>query len=203
MILGNLAAIVQSDVRRLLAYSAIAHAGYTLVAVLAANREGYAAVLFYMITYGLTVIGAFGVVTIVEQQSGGARLDQFSGLSRRSPILALCLLIFLLSLAGIPPLAGFFGKFYLFTAAVKASAKDLGLLWLVVLGIAFSAVSLYYYLQVLKKVYVAEPPLDAGKIAPFSLATVAIACLAVAIVACGCFPGWLVDHFLEVLTVLK
>jgi len=198
-VLGNLAAIVQSNVRRLLAYSAIAHAGYTLVAVLAGNFEGYAAVLFYMATYGLTVIGAFGVVAVVERHAGGATLDHFAGLGRRSPVLALCMLIFLLSLAGIPPLAGFFGKFYLFTAAVKSSAQDLGLLWLAAIGIAFSAVSLYYYLQVLKKIYVSDTILSGGLLNNWSLPTVAIALLAMTVLFLGCFPDWLVQYLLAAL----
>jgi NADH-quinone oxidoreductase subunit N len=196
MVLGNLAAIVQNNVRRLLAYSAIAHGGYALVGLLAANREGAAAVLFYMFTYGLTVIGAFGVITVVEQHAGGARLEHFNGLSRRSPVLALSLLIFLLSLAGIPPLAGFFGKFYLFTAAVKSTGRDLGLLWLVILGIGMSAVSLYYYLQVLKRVYIADPEPTAPPIPARSLPVVIIALLAAGVVLLGCQPGWLVERFL-------
>src|SRR5205809_8065032 len=97
---------------------------------------------------------------IVEQQTGGERLSDFAGLSRRTPVVSFCMMIFMLSLAGIPPLAGFFGKFYLFTAAVGAT-KDLGLLWLVVFALAMSGVSLYYYLQVLQQIYVAASPADA------------------------------------------
>src|SRR5215469_13209683 len=118
MILGNLAAIVQSSVRRLIAYSAIAHAGYMLIAVLSHNNESLASLVYYVATYGLTTIGAFGVVAVVEQGTGGEKLSDFAGLSRRAPLVSFCMLIFMLSLAGIPPLAGFFGKFYVFTAAV-------------------------------------------------------------------------------------
>jgi len=150
MVLGNLTAIVQSSVKRLLAYSAIAHAGYMLLGVLANTPSSRSALLFYVITYALTVLGAFGVVTVVEAATGGDAISNFAGLSRRAPGLSLCLLVFLLSLAGIPPLAGFIGKFFLFSAAVGADAEHLGLLWLVVLAIVMSAVSFYYYLQVLK-----------------------------------------------------
>src|SRR5579862_2128788 len=156
MILGNLAAIVQSSVRRLIAYSAIAHAGYMLIAVLSHNADSLASLVYYAATYGVTTIGAFGVVAVVEQGTGGEKLSDFAGLSRRAPVVSFCMLIFMLSLAGIPPLAGFFGKFYVFTAAVKSDTPNLGLLWLVVLAVAMSAVSLYYYLQVLKQIYVAD-----------------------------------------------
>src|SRR5438128_4137116 len=108
VILGNLAAIVQSSVRRLLAYSAIAHAGYTLVGLLSHNGQGLASVIYYSITYALTTLGAFGVVAVVQEKTGGDKLSDFAGLSRREPVLAFCMLIFMLSLAGIPPLAGFF-----------------------------------------------------------------------------------------------
>ena len=150
MVLGNLTAIVQSSVKRLLAYSAIAHAGYMLLGVLANTPSSHSALLFYVITYALTVLGAFGVVTVVEAATGGDAMANFAGLSRRAPGLSLCLLVFLLSLAGIPPLAGFIGKFFLFSAVAGADAEHLGLLWLVILAIAMSAVSFYYYLQVLK-----------------------------------------------------
>ena len=132
MVLGNLAAIVQSSVRRLLAYSAIAHAGYMLLGVLPHGEQGLAALVYYVITYGLTTLGAFGVVSVVEGRAGGDRLSDFAGLSRRAPVLSFCMLIFMLSLAGIPPLAGFFGKFYVFAAALNADPTNLGLLWLVV-----------------------------------------------------------------------
>ncbi|MEI8291370.1 MAG: NADH-quinone oxidoreductase subunit N, partial [Verrucomicrobiota bacterium] len=149
MVLGNLTAIVQSSVKRLLAYSAIAHAGYMLLGVLGNNQLSASGMMFYVITYALTTIGAFGVVAVVEDATGGDAIANFNGLSKRAPGLALCLMVFLLSLGGIPPLAGFIGKFFLFSAVVTSSA-NLGLLWLVILAIAMSAVSFYYYLRVLK-----------------------------------------------------
>jgi NADH-quinone oxidoreductase subunit N len=109
MVLGNLTAIVQTSVRRLLAYSAIAHAGYMLLGVLAHGGQSLAALVYYVITYALTTLGAFGVVSVVQERAGGDRLSDFAGLSRRAPVLSLCMMIFMLSLAGIPPLAGFFG----------------------------------------------------------------------------------------------
>ncbi|MBI5383669.1 MAG: NADH-quinone oxidoreductase subunit N [Verrucomicrobia bacterium] len=199
MVLGNLAAIVQKSVRRLLAYSAIAHAGYALTGLLAGQPEAMASLLYYVITYGLAVLGAFAVVGVVEGRAGDDGFAALAGLSRRAPVLALCLLVFILSLAGIPPLAGFFGKFYVFTAAVKSDPKNLGLLWLVIVAIAMSAVSLYYYLQVLKQVYVAEIPAGTNPLQVSRATQLAVGALALAVVALGCWPGALVEKLLGVI----
>lgn len=192
MVLGNLAAIVQSNVKRLLAYSAIAHGGYALLGILANSELGMASLIYYVITYGLTTVGAFGVVAVVEQGTGDAKMSDFAGLSRRAPVVSLSMMIFMLSLAGIPPLAGFFGKFYVFAAVVKTGAPGLGLLWLVILAIAMSAVSLYYYLQVLKQIYVADPASGTKRIVGSPVTQVALTLLALAVLMLGCFPGWLV-----------
>lgn len=194
MILGNLGALAQTSVKRLLAYSAIAHAGYMLVAVLAHDPQALAALVFYAATYGVTTIGAFGVVAVVERGMGDDRLTSFAGLSRRSPLVAFCMFIFMLSLAGIPPLAGFFGKFYVFAAAIQNGAANLGLLWLVILAIALSAVSLYYYLQVLKQIYVVAAP-ESTQPLPVSGATkIVLAVLAGLTLLLGCFPDLLVGR---------
>ncbi len=192
ILLGNLAAIAQSSVRRLLAYSAIAQAGYILIGLLAENQQGIASLVFYITTYALTVLGAFGVVNIVQERGGEANLSTFAGLAKRAPLLSFCMMIFMLSLAGIPPLAGFFGKFYLFASAVGAG-KSLGLLWLVIFAIAMSAVSLYYYLQVLKQIYVSAAPIDAPVIRAALLSRMAIALLALGVLVLGCAP----DFFLQ------
>jgi NADH-quinone oxidoreductase subunit N len=194
MILGNLVAIVQSNVRRLLAYSAIAHAGYMLLAVLSHTEQSVASLIYYAVTYGLTTLGAFGVVAVVEQKIGGEKISDFAGLSRRAPAVSFCMLVFMLSLAGIPPLAGFFGKFYVFTSAIASDPKNLGLLWLVILAIAMSAVSLYYYLQVLKQIYIADPPADARPMQPPLFSQIVLCLIALAVVVLGCAPnlllGW-------------
>ena len=192
MLLGNLAAIAQSNVKRLLAYSAIAHGGYALLAVLTDNLQGVAALVYYVVTYALTVLGAFGVVSVVEERAGEARFSDFAGLSRRAPLLSFCMMIFMLSLAGIPPLAGFFGKFYVFTAAVNAQAKNLGLLWLVIFAIAMSAVSLYYYLQVLKQIYVAESSTRTPVIKASAPLQAGIVLVAAGVLALGCAPNLVV-----------
>ena len=152
IILGNLAALAQKSVRRLLAYSAVAHAGYTLLGLIA-GWPGFSATLFYTAIYGITLVGAFGVVAFVRHETGGDKLSDFAGLRARSPLLAGCMAIFILSLAGLPPLAGFFGKFYLFSAAFRTGHNH-GLLWLVALALFGSLISLYYYLIVLKAIFV-------------------------------------------------
>ena len=196
MILGNLLALAQSNVRRLIAYSAVAHAGYVLLAVLARTQNGTASAIYYLFTYGLAVIGIFAVIGVVERKHGEVTFSDLRGLSRRAPLLAICLLVFILSLAGIPPLAGFFGKFYLFIAALEVSrvGNMPGLLWIVVLAIAASAVSLYYYLQILKQAFVIESTEDAS--ASFSASPVqkiTLSLLAAGVLFLGCFPNVILE----------
>lgn len=200
LVVGNLAALVQRSVRRLLAYSAIAQAGYMLVGLAADSPTGLNALLYYVITYAATTVGAFGVVALVEAQTGRDDLGAFAGLRQRSPLAAVCLLIFLLSLAGIPPLAGFFGKFYIFAAVLKSGDASLGLLWLVVLAIGMSAVSLYYYLQVLKRIYVAPTDEGAGAIKVSIVSQVALGVLAALVVLLGCLPDLLLNWLQQCLT---
>ncbi len=192
MILGNIAAIAQSNVKRLLAYSAVAHAGYALLALLSNTQQALGSLLYYVVTYAVTALGAFAVVTAVENASPGEKLQDFAGLSRRSPLLSLCMLVFVLSLAGIPPLAGFFGKFYVFTAAAR-SGSSLGLLWLVIVAVATSAISLYYYLQILKQIYVADGPATVIPIRASIPARLSILGLAAAVVLLGCAPDFLLQ----------
>jgi NADH-quinone oxidoreductase subunit N len=187
MVLGNTVAIVQSNIKRLLAYSSIAHAGYIFVGLAAATSYGVSAVLFYVIVYVLANLGAFGVVAVLASRAGGEELKNFDGMARRSPLLSLLLLVFVLSLAGIPPLGGFFGKFYLFAAAVQRDSVNFGLLWLVVIGILMSAVSLYYYLIILKHVYVHEAP-KADRLTTPRYLNYTMAAVALAVIGMGLFP---------------
>lgn len=193
MVLGNLVAIMQTSVRRLLAYSAIAHVGYMLLALVSHTEQSFIALLYYSITYALTTIGAFGVVAVVERESGSDKLSDFAGLSRRAPVLSFCMLIFLLSLAGIPPLAGFFGKFYLFTSVLAAEPRTLDLLWLVILAIAMSAVSLYYYLQVLKRIYIADRAAGVGPIRIPPVSQLVLCLIALSVMLLGCTPKILLE----------
>ena len=192
MIIGNLGALAQTSVKRLLAYSAIANAGYAMMGLLGNNGQGMASVMFFAVTYAAATLGAFGVVAAVERNRGGNKLEDFAGLHKDSPWLSFFMMIFLLSLAGIPPLAGFFGKFYLFAAAVNGG-QDLSLMWLVVVAVAMSSVSLYYYLQPLKQIYVTDRPAGAGEFKGGFALWVGLIGLAAAVVAFGCAPDLLVD----------
>jgi len=187
MVLGNCAAIVQHNVKRLLAYSSIAHAGYIFIGFVAASRMGATAVLFYLIVYSLTNLGAFGVVAALSSRAGGDEMQDFNGMAKRAPFLSLLMLIFVLSLAGIPPLGGFLGKFYLFASAVQADAQHFGLLWLVILGIVMSAVSLYYYLILLKHIYIMDGS-DQGRITTPTYLNVTLGLVALAVILLGVYP---------------
>jgi NADH-quinone oxidoreductase subunit N len=176
----------------------------------AGGRDGFSAALFYTTTYAITLVGAFGVVGFVRCETGGDDLSNFSGLCSRSPLMAGCMAIFMLSLAGIPPLAGFFGKFYLFSAALHASPTH-GLLWLVALGLFGSFISLYYYLMVLKFIFVnkqAEAGADhrlvrrslgggGSLITDHVLQKSAISLLAAAVLLLGVIPDILASQILE------
>jgi NADH-quinone oxidoreductase subunit N len=199
-------ALAQSNVRRLLAYSAVAHAGYTLLGLVAGGRDGFSATLFYTTVYAFTLVGAFGVVALVRRETGGDDLTNFSALWSRSPLLAGCMSIFMLSLAGLPPLAGFFGKFYLFSVAMRAGDNH-GLLWLVALALLGSLISLYYYLIVLKVIFLNEPSPSTTQqgqsgsdlnlsASPDFLQRVTITALAIAVLFLGVMPGMLVARII-------
>jgi NADH-quinone oxidoreductase subunit N len=200
MLAGNLAALAQTSVRRLLAYSAVAHAGYILLglAFFSPSHASAAAILYYILTYGLTTIGAFGVVGVVERATGSDRMDAFLGLYKRNPVLAAVLLVLFLSLAGIPPLVGFWAKFNLFAAVLGVGAGPVAF-GLVALAVALSAVSLYYYLQVLKRAFVLTAAGDspggntAIRVEPVTMIVLVV--IAAAVVVMGCFPallqGWI------------
>jgi NADH-quinone oxidoreductase subunit N len=199
IVIGNLVALAQSNVRRLLAYSAVAHAGYTLLGLVAGGREGFAATLFYTTIYAFTLLGAFGVVALVRRETGGDDFKNFAGLWSRSPLLSGCMAIFMLSLAGLPPLAGFFGKFYLFSVAMRSGANH-GLLWLVALALLGSFVSLYYYMAVLKAIFVEPAPSEVEQanhplLSPIEidfLQRTSLILLAGTVLVLGLLPGGLV-----------
>jgi len=148
MTLGNVLALAQSNIKRLLAYSSIAHAGYALIGLVALSVFGVASMMFYLLAYVITNLAAFAIVILFARAAGSEEIKDYAGLSRRSPWLAMALLIAFLSLAGMPPLAGFVAKVYVFAAAV-----DSGLIWLAFIGVLNSIVGLYYYMIVLKVVY--------------------------------------------------
>jgi NADH-quinone oxidoreductase subunit N len=151
MIVGTVVGVVQTNVKRLLAYSSIAHAGYLLIGVCVGTRAGTESIVIYLFAYLFMSIGAFSVVTVVSHATKGEDLSNFTGLNRKSPMLAASMAVFLLSLAGIPPLAGFLAKFFIFAAAIEQKFYTLA-----VVGVLTSVVSLFYYCKILKAMYFAK-----------------------------------------------
>lgn len=203
MVVGTVVALVQTDVKRMLAYSSIAHAGFVLVGVLAFSTEGIASVLFYLVVYGLATIGAFAVVTLVRQTRTGAEgtvilgeathLAQWAGLGRRSPWLAGALSLFLLSFAGIPLTAGFAGKFTVFTAAADGGAVPL-----VVVGVIASAAAVFFYVRLIVLMYFTPEREGEGEegvtvVTSSGFTTVVIAVAAIGTVLLGVLPGPLLE----------
>lgn len=196
LLLGNLAALAQTNLRRLLAYSAIAHTGAMLLGVMAAETAGAGPLFYYVATYGVATAGAFGVIAVLERHGGCQKISELAGLRARSPLLGGCLAVFILSLAGIPPLAGFFGKFAVFAVALKLGGLAGPAGWLTLLAIALSAVALYYYLIVLKTALVLGP--QSGRSGPIRVPIVtAITLLAAValIIILGLFPSLVLGWF--------
>lgn len=189
MIVGNVAAILQNNLKRMIAYSSIAHSGYILVGIITAGVSevgsfGASGVIFYLVSYALMTLGCFAIVSMLENSENSiVNVDDLAGLAHRRPMVALCFTIFLLSLAGIPPTVGFFGKFYLFNAAIGE-----GLLWLTVWGVLNSVISVYYYLRPIVVMYMKEGD---AEIAGHSLnaTTVTVLVSAVCIVLLGLVSG--------------
>lgn len=181
---GNVAAMVQSNLKRLMAYSSIAHAGYLLIGLVVGTRTGISSILFYLAAYLFTNLGAFALVILLCRQNfRGDRLEDFRGLARQHPWPALALVVFFLSLTGIPPTGGFVGKFYIFASAIES-----GFVWLAVIGVLNSAISLYYYFRVVMLMYMEEP---AGRIETqrsFALA-LGIVLLVAGVLALGAYPA--------------
>ncbi|MBZ0201291.1 MAG: NADH-quinone oxidoreductase subunit N [Ignavibacteriaceae bacterium] len=152
MLYGNIVAISQTDIKRMLAYSSIAHAGYIIIGLAAGNSQGIAGIIFYLIVYTFMNLGAFGIVSLIEgKDETNLDIQSYSGLANKHPMLAALLAIVMFSLAGIPPFAGFFGKYYLFIAAIKSN-----LTWLAIIGVISSAISLYFYLRIVVLMYFKE-----------------------------------------------
>ncbi len=189
MTLGNVAALAQKDVKRMLAYSSIAHAGYLLVGVAAGTQEGVSSVLFYLLVYAFMNIGAFAVVGVLEQKNAvGTKLSEYAGLATRNPWLAAVMAVFLFSLTGFPPLAGFWGKFYLFRAAVNAD-----LTWLAVVAVINSGIAAFYYLGVVVQMYM-KPAEDGAPESSVQLATqIALVVAGITVVLIGLIPAPVVE----------
>jgi NADH-quinone oxidoreductase subunit N len=187
MIIGNIIAIPQTNLKRMLAYSGVAHAGYILIGIISYTKTGISAMLYYLLLYIFANIGAFSAITAFSNQTGKDDIKDFGGMWKRSPLLAATLLISLLSMAGIPPAAGFIGKFYLFAEAAKQ-----GYLWMAFLAMGMSVVSAYYYTVVIR-VMLMEEAIDASPIKiPASLKLVMIISI-VMILVMGVYPGPITD----------
>lgn len=186
MLLGNIVALTQTNIKRMLAYSSIAHAGYLAVGVVAGSRVGVEAILFYLAAYAFMTLGAFAVVLIVgREQERRVAIDDYAGLGYRHPFLGIALSVFLLSLAGIPLTAGFMGKLFLFTAAMES-----GFYWLTVVGLVASIIALWYYLRVIVLMYMREPEGDGSESLVLPVpAGIAIAIMLAGTLYLGVFPG--------------
>jgi len=194
MTTGNVIAIAQTNIKRMLAYSGIAHAGYVLVALASASQRGAASILFYLLAYAAMNLGAFGMVIALEQGEGGECLTDYAGLGFRRPLLAATLAIFLLSLGGIPPTAGFVGKFYIFSAAVHAN-----LIPLAIIGILNSVLSLFFYLRVIRIMYADEPSRQFGHLPLPAMMALIVAALGTLLL--GLFPAPFIELAQRAVTV--
>ena len=185
LLVGNLAALLQSRVRRMLAYSSIAQMGYVVIALLSGPAGGYQAAAYYAIAYGVISLAAFGAIVVIERNGGGEGLDDYRGLGRQQPFASGVLTLALLALAGIPPTAGFTGKFLIFIAALRA-----GEIALAVFGILLAAVSIYYYLRVVVALYF-KVSLREGSAGPHPLEYLVLTVAAATILLLGLWPGTL------------
>ena len=190
MTIGNFAALLQTNVKRMLAYSSIAHAGYVMVALASRSEVGIAAAMFYLAAYACMNVGAFAVVSHLSGKGERYQsIEDFAGLAQKQPFVAAMLSIFLLSLIGVPLTGGFFGKFYIFKAALESH-----LVWLTVLGLLNSAVAAYYYLRLLVMMYFRDPGEAASSAEPLTPAfSAALILPAIGTLVLGIFPGWVLD----------
>lgn len=188
MLVGNISAVVQTNIKRMLAYSSVAHAGYLLMGLVANNNDGWSGIAFYSTAYLFMQIGAFIIVSIIESKDEDRlNLKDYSGLSKSNPVLAAMMALFMLSLAGIPPMAGFFGKYYLFMAAIES-----GFTWLTIIAVISSIISVYFYIGLIVNMYFRESEAESSKFkSGFAMLSLAIS--VAAILFFGIFPGLLID----------
>jgi NADH-quinone oxidoreductase subunit N len=210
LVLGNVVAIVQTNIKRMLAYSSIAHAGYALIGLVAAGRaagesggtSGIASVMLYLAFYAFMTLGAFAVIAMFRKGGlEGEDIDDYAGLAKRQPVAALMMLVFMVSLAGIPPTAGFLGKFYVFMAAVEA-----GLSWLAAVALIFAAVSAYYYMRVVMLMYMREPEagvIDSPRLVTSPALSIVLACAVAGVILLGLYPNPVVSLALQSVLMLR
>jgi NADH-quinone oxidoreductase subunit N len=189
MVLGNVIAVVQPNIKRMLAYSSIAHAGYVAVAFAATSDRGVSAALFYLLAYSLMNLGAFAIVTMLGRSEDKlVNLSDFAGLGTKRPGLAAVLSVFLLSLAGLPGTAGFAGKFFIFRAALESR-----LVWLAIIGVLTTVVSFYYYLYVIVQMYMREPHDEFADVTVPGSVKIALFVSAVGVLWLGILPTSILD----------
>ncbi|OQW66399.1 MAG: NADH-quinone oxidoreductase subunit L [Nitrospira sp. ST-bin5] len=209
LILGNIVALVQTNVKRMLAYSSIAHAGYALIGVVAAGRlapaeasSAVSSVMLYIALYAFMTFGAFAIIAMLRKGGlEGDEIEDFSGLAKRHPFAALLMMVFMVSLAGIPPTAGFIGKFYVFMSAVQA-----GLTWLAVLALVFAAISAYFYLRLVMVMYMREPEAVTALSPRFVSSpalSIVLACAIAGVVFFGFYPDPIVNLATQAALTLK
>lgn len=190
--IGNVVAIAQTNIKRMLGYSTISHIGFLLLGLIAGTRDGYGAAMFYALTYALMAAGAFGVVAIMSRRSEAERLDDYRGLNARNPWLAFMMLILMFSMAGVPPTVGFYAKLTVLKAVI-----DVGALWLAVVAVVFSIVGAFYYLRVVKLMYFDEPPEETAVRAGLQAGAV-LSANGLAVLGLGLLPGALLALCLQV-----
>lgn len=194
MFFGSIVAIAQTNIKRMLAYSSISHAGYLLIGLAASNTSGIAGIIFYLAAYSFMNLGAFGIVSLVEgKEESNLELNSYRGLGTRQPLLAALLSLFMFSLAGIPPFAGFFGKYYIFIAAIESK-----LTWLAILGVLSSVISVYFYLRLVVLMYFYDSS-DAFDIAKSNTGLLAVFISAILVVLLGILPGTLLNLIISYL----
>jgi NADH-quinone oxidoreductase subunit N len=193
MLLGSIVAIAQDDIKRMLAYSSIAHAGYMLIGLAAGNNYSVAGIIFYLAAYTFMNIGAFAIISVVEGENDTrTNISSYAGLNSKNPILAASMALFMFALAGIPPLAGFFGKYYVFVSAIESNMT-----WLAIVGVLASVISVYFYIRIVVIMYFKESTENFHiPVSPFSLTAIVIAALFVIIF--GVLPDTLMNVIISV-----
>ena len=197
MIIGNIIALLQTNIKRMLAYSSIAQVGYILVGLVAISERGVSSVAFYTLAYLFANIGAFVVAIAFELQTGSSEIKDYAGLSQSSPVLSLLMMFFLLSLVGIPPLAGFVGKYFLFASAIEKN-----LIWLVVVAVLTSVISLYYYVGVLREMYFRKKENAEKIVLPFGIKLALLICI-IGVILVGLFPNPFLNFASQAALVFK
>jgi len=194
MAIGNIVAIAQTNLKRMLAYSTISHVGFILLGILSGTNEGYRASMFYTLTYVITTVGSFGMILLLSRNGFEAdRLEDFKGLNRRSPWFAAIMMMLMFSTAGVPPFIGFWAKL-----AVIGAVLDVGLAWLAAVAVVLSVVAAYYYLRVIKLMYF-DDPTDSHAIEAGGTLRAVLSANGVAVLALGVFPSALIDLCARVL----